>query len=294
MHIEINTTDLQEADAKALIALIGDLFPGLMDSANPIAITHTVGDVSQRMEFAREETVADAVAAFGEPPELDPAVAFATPPLSSAAEVPAGATTPAPAGAAATPPAGVDLDIHGLPWDPRIHAGTKGKNKDQSWTGKRNVPEDLKASVTAELKALMAIPGPQAVAPTAVPLPPTSASAPPASAATPAPPASGPVVAPAPSPVGVPLPPEAIALAQAAALADPSFSDEPAPPVKFAGIMRKITAAETAGTITVVEVNDILKALGLAQTRDLLVRHDLIPQFETSMAAYIASAPASA
>lgn len=51
---------------------------------------------------------------------------------------------------------GLDLDSTGIPWDERIHAGTKGKNKDGSWKGKRGVDDATIASVTAELKAMVA------------------------------------------------------------------------------------------------------------------------------------------
>jgi hypothetical protein len=54
-----------------------------------------------------------------------------------------------------------------LPWDERIHAGSRATNKDDSWTLRRK-PKDLDESqwaarieeVTAELEALMAIPVP--------------------------------------------------------------------------------------------------------------------------------------
>lgn len=67
-----------------------------------------------------------------------------------------------PAPTAATVPqvsaqiSGVELDSNGLPWDERIHAGTKGQNKDGSWKGKRGVDDATIAAVTAELKARVA------------------------------------------------------------------------------------------------------------------------------------------
>jgi hypothetical protein len=45
-----------------------------------------------------------------------------------------------------------ETDIHGLPWDERIHAGSKALNSDGSWRGKRNVDAELVAEVTAELR----------------------------------------------------------------------------------------------------------------------------------------------
>jgi len=58
---------------------------------------------------------------------------------------------------------GVEIDTHGLPWDARIHASTKRKNADGSWTAKRGVDQAVAASVEAELRALMsAAPAPAA------------------------------------------------------------------------------------------------------------------------------------
>ena len=78
---------------------------------------------------------------------------------------------------------GVEIDTHGLPWDARIHASTKRKNADGSWTAKRGVDQAVAASVEAELRALMsAAPAPAAPAP-AAPAPAAPAPAAPAPAA---------------------------------------------------------------------------------------------------------------
>lgn len=45
-----------------------------------------------------------------------------------------------------------ELDSNGIPWDERIHAGTKVKNNDGSWRNKRGVDAGLVTQVTAELK----------------------------------------------------------------------------------------------------------------------------------------------
>ena len=50
--------------------------------------------------------------------------------------------------------AAAELDSNGLPWDERIHAGTKSKNQDGSWKKRKGVPEDVMDAVTAELRAL--------------------------------------------------------------------------------------------------------------------------------------------
>lgn len=68
-----------------------------------------------------------------------------------------------------TPPApSVELDRNGLPWDDRIHAGTKRKNADGSWTAKRGLNDGaLVARVEAELRARVAAPFAPSAAPPA-------------------------------------------------------------------------------------------------------------------------------
>lgn len=124
-------------------------------------------------------------------PEPDPASAFgvidpvvAVQQSISAPEAIAGPTLiipPPPAPAVIDPQnvaerATVEIDKHGLPWDGRIHASTKGKNADGAWKKKRGLDDAALAQVEAELKALMAIPsaGPQLVPapPAAIPPPP--------------------------------------------------------------------------------------------------------------------------
>lgn len=52
-----------------------------------------------------------------------------------------------------TPPGNVERDIHGLPWDERIHSSSKNKNADGSWRGRKGVPPPTIAKVKAELLA---------------------------------------------------------------------------------------------------------------------------------------------
>lgn len=59
------------------------------------------------------------------------------------------------------PPADVsaavgDLDVHGLPWDARIHASTKAKNADGSWRYRKGVADTQKSKVEKELRAALA------------------------------------------------------------------------------------------------------------------------------------------
>ena len=79
---------------------------------------------------------------------------------------------PAPVDVIAPPTTDTNLDVNGLPWDARIHAGSRERNTDGSWRVRRKpktVEQDewdaTLARVTAELTDLMAIPvSPGAVA----------------------------------------------------------------------------------------------------------------------------------
>lgn len=45
----------------------------------------------------------------------------------------------------------VELDVHGYPWDDRIHSSSKSKNADGSWRGRKGVPPPTITKVKAEL-----------------------------------------------------------------------------------------------------------------------------------------------
>lgn len=79
------------------------------------------------------------------------------------------------------PPA---TDKNGLPWDERIHAGTKALNGDGTWKKRRGVDDATVAAVTAELTGAAPVPTPE---PTPAPTP-----------------AAQPETAPTPTPVPVP------------------------------------------------------------------------------------------
>jgi hypothetical protein len=68
----------------------------------------------------------------------------------------------ASAGAGTTSPAptSVELDSTGLPWDGRIHAGTKSKVASGAWMKRRGVEASEVSRIEAQLRAAMAIPAP--------------------------------------------------------------------------------------------------------------------------------------
>ena len=51
------------------------------------------------------------------------------------------------------PGEGVELDKNGIPWDERIHAGTKRKNADGTWSLKKGVDKELAAQIIAEYQS---------------------------------------------------------------------------------------------------------------------------------------------
>jgi len=146
--------------------------------------------------------------AFPSAPEVPPGGAPMPTPAAFPSAPPTGLVAPVPtAGAMVVSPAnGVNLDSTGLPWDARIHAGSKSKNKDGSWTAKRGLNDEASVNaIKAELRALMAaspgaaLPGPLTPAttpmppmPGAVPFVPPVVNSPPAQPVVPSEPASPP------------------------------------------------------------------------------------------------------
>jgi hypothetical protein len=78
------------------------------------------------------------------------------------------------------PPADT-LDVHGLPWDDRIHSSSRARNADGSWRAKRGVAEHLVKEVEAELRGILTpTQATEALAmPPAPPVPPIPAAIPP-------------------------------------------------------------------------------------------------------------------
>ena len=83
-------------------------------------------------------------ASDGQVPNEEVAAPVPTPPVTDTADAP---TPPAPSATADE----TELDAEGMPWDERIHAGSKAKKKtDGLWKPKRNVDPVLVRQVKAE------------------------------------------------------------------------------------------------------------------------------------------------
>ena len=179
---------------------------------------------------------------------------------------------------------GVDLDAKGLPWDNRIHAGTKRKNADGSWTAKRGVDPALVATVEAELRQVMgAAPAPlaQGVAPA-----PTPASV---AASTTVPPAPTGAV---PQPVAPPPAPAPVAGAAPSMPAAPSAAPGEVPAdarQQFVGLVGRASAAIQGQKVTQAEVNQICADSGIPALPLLANRLDLVATVAQRIDALIAA-----
>ena len=145
-----------------------------------------------------------------------------------------------PPTAAIAPTAALDVDVHGLPWDQRIHADA-GKGKphpkigDGSWRKKRGVDDVLVATVEAELRAALGAKPPPLPTLSAAAMVPGGAAAP----VVPTVPVLPVTLSPVPSPAtsaAVPVPPPITAPSPAA----PSVPAPDAAPLTFASLMARI------------------------------------------------------
>jgi hypothetical protein len=181
---------------------------------------------------APSPTVPAAPAATSAPPAPTPAAPSA-PPAPAAAAAPAPPSTPAG-----------DVDAAGLPWDERIHSGSRKKNKDGTWAKRRGVQGVLIEKVEKELRARMSN-----VA--------SIAGLPPDLLAPPAPPAPTGNVVPPPGP---PMPPQGEG-------------------ITFARIIEGVQKAMSSGKWTRSTLSVKLAEFGLSSLEDLAGRPDLLPEF---------------
>lgn len=134
------------------------------------------------------------------------------------------------------------LDADGIPWDARIHAGTKTRLKaDNTWKLKPGVDKGLVDQIKAELKGVQAVVAPQQTQ------------------AVPAPPAT--TLADVSAALGAPPPP-------------------PTGPANFAELIKEVTSRITAGQMTPDQVNGAVATVTggqLTMCNQLAARQDLIP-----------------
>ena len=180
---------------------------------------------------------------------------------------------------------GIEVDAQGMPWDNRIHSGSRAKVADGSWRQKRNLDPNLLAQVEGELRATMGLPAQEPVsAPAPAPVSPAGAFAP----------AAPEQIAPPPPPAAVvPVPPPFVA--NAAPSVDPAAITPPPPtppagvattaspsnPVTFPALMQKITQAFIAKTLDQATIQGACQQVGLPSLPMLASRPDLVGQVAT-------------
>lgn len=142
----------------------------------------------------------------------------------------------------------VELDKNGIPWDERIHAGTKRKNADGTWSLKKGVDKELAAQIIAEY---------QVATPTTTTVP--------AAPAAPAKPGVPPAPPSAPSKPGVPPAPpkaeDAGPTVKAARLSNVLINDMGVDyDLVIAGVLTPRNY-DQFGSVTIEEAVDVLKDL---------------------------------
>jgi hypothetical protein len=244
----------REPDGK--LDLSGTQAAGLVAIADPAAVFGGGAAVAVPLPPTVAPSIAGAVPLPIAPEAMTANTSTATPTPAFVPPAPTapGMVAPTASAAAPTTPANVvELDSKGLPWDERIHAGTKSKLKSGEWKAKKQVEAALVASVEAELRARVAAsPAPVAAV--------QDAAA---------------VFAAAPGVPAVPAPfvPPAAPLAPAAPAA-PSVS---ADPTTFEQLMPRITAAVTAGSIAPTAVGAACAAHGVASVVTLQTNPQFVP-----------------
>lgn len=183
-----------------------------------------------------------------------------------------------------TPASGVELDKNGLPWDARIHASTKTKKGDGTWTAKRGVDPALVPQVEAELRQVMGAP--------AAPLAQQATGGIAQLAATVAPSTPNAAFSNVPPTIAPPPPlPSAPALGAAsnttaAPNAAPADSRQ-----AYVTLVGRASAAMQAGKMTQNEIVELCTKYGIPGLPLLLNRLDLVPQITADFDAIMATRP---
>lgn len=170
-----------------------------------------------------------------------------------------------------------NLDKNGLPWDDRIHAGSKAKTQDGSWRTKRGVDAGLLAAVQAELRGIMGLPAPVARIET-TPFPPQPPTDPALTALLAA---------------SIPPPPVVPAAAVPSITSSPVVSAPTvAPavsPAPFISLVSFAGAKSLEGKLSDAEIEAACKTVGVNSLTLMTNRHDLCPFVEASLRQLVAS-----
>lgn len=240
MQITFSTTEISLTELKALTLMLGSLCG--MRVIDPTT-GETTAPAPQPLPAADLPTTGTDTQAmgFGAQPQLP----NLTPPTPPAVVTNAGAAAGLPAlpSIALGQGGAVELDAAGLPHDPRIHAGTKRKNADGTWTKKKGLNDaSLIARVEAELRATLpsATPAPTNVQPL-FPQPTVTPAAAPAPALPPLP--LAPTTTPQPAPV-------APVIAQGAPSALPALAPLSPAPTNMQEFMQQVAPLMQAGKVT--------------------------------------------
>lgn len=139
----------------------------------------------------------------------------------------------------------VELDKNGIPWDERIHAGTKRKNADGSWSLKKGVDKELAAEVIAAYQESAEPVVEQKPAPT--------------------PPGKSVPTKPAPTPPGKPVPPKKPEVAgdttKAARAANTLVNDFKVDYDDIVETLLKPLGVDAFGSLTMEQATEVLKGL---------------------------------
>ena len=168
---------------------------------------------------------------------------------------------------------GIDVDASGLPWDGRIHAGTRSKTQDGNWKMRRGVDDDIVSAVLNELRQTMGMAPTEVVPPTPLTPPPAQVFAQPA-AQVPPPPFVPPAAPPAPP---------ATTLPTETPQAGTAIGASPSEQITFPKLMQKITAAFAAKTLDQAAIGAAVQAAGLPSLPMLASRPDLVPVVATAL-----------
>ena len=144
----------------------------------------------------------------------------------------------------------VELDKNGITWDERIHAGTKRKNADGTWSMKKGVDKDLYAEIMTELTAAAAAGKSETVV---------------EQKPAPTPPGKPVPTKPAPTPPGKPVPPQKPEAAgdttKAARAANTLVNDFKVDYDDIVETLLKPLGVDAFGSLTMEQATEVLKGL---------------------------------